>query len=66
VGAQKFTYAYDRSNPNGAAVVHEYPIATGTVIEFGEAVKLTAGKVVSAGTTGTEPILGFAAGIRPY
>lgn len=59
--AKKIDYAYDLSNPNGAGLILEFDIASNTVIEFGEIVGLTAGKVVSAGTGGTAALLGMAA-----
>jgi hypothetical protein len=42
-------------------VILRFPIAKATVIEAGEVVVLSAGKVVSAGQTGTAPVLGVAA-----
>jgi hypothetical protein len=57
---RKLAYAYDLSGCM-TPVILRFPIAEATVIEKGEVVVLTAGKVVSAGQTGTAPILGVAA-----
>ena len=56
----KFRFAYNRSVP--ARQPREYPIATGTVIEKGEVVMLSSGRVVAVGDTDQDdPYLGVAA-----
>lgn len=58
--SQKISYAYDISGSN-TPMIKEFDIATGTVIEAGEVVVMTSGRVVSASTGGTSAILGVAA-----
>ena len=55
-----FRFAYNKSIP--ARQPREYPIATGTVIEKGEVVMLSSGRVVAVGDTDQDdPYLGVAA-----
>lgn len=62
MGAQKFTYAYDMIYGAGNGVEKDFYIATGTVIEKGEVVKLVENAVVAVGDTDQDdPYLGVAA-----
>ena len=59
--ATYFEYAYDLSGCT-FPVIKEFPIATGTAIELGEVVKLSAGFVVAVGDQDQDdPYLGIAA-----
>ncbi|KJS84991.1 MAG: hypothetical protein JM58_09485 [Peptococcaceae bacterium BICA1-8] len=59
--AEKISYAYDLTGSD-YCVEREFDIATGTVIEQGEVVKLSSGKVVAIGDADQDdPYLGIAA-----
>jgi hypothetical protein len=61
MGASKLRYAYDLGGTT-VPMIRSFPIATGTVIEEGEMVKLVEGKVVAIGDVDQDdPYLGIAA-----
>jgi hypothetical protein len=58
---KRFEYAYDLTGAQ-TPMIRSFPIATGTVIEIGEMVKLVEGKVVAIGDADQDdPYLGLAA-----